>query len=626
MTAASRATVGAPPGVSRHAGRALAVVMILGMLYVARHLDRGWVPSDDGVLAHAAERALRGQLPHRDFDDLYTGGLALWDAAAFRLFGVTLLSLRLALFGVFTLWIPAVFYLATRVCTPVRAAFVTFLAIVWSLPNYNAAMPSWYNLFLATFAIAAVVRSVETGGQRRWLVVAGIAAGLSILVKVVGLYLVAGILLSCVYDEQLAAQADRGEHATGGRGYSIFVTACLTLFVAALALLVRRDLGASELLQFLVPGAALAAFLVRREWALQAGPSAPRMRRLFRTTLPFIAGVTLPVALFLVPYLRSESVPALLNGVFVLPMRRFDIVTRKLPPLYTVLAVLPLLACAWAARRVRRPLRWYEAAALAAFVVVFVRATGTYAPLYRFVWHSVRGLLPPLVLGGLWLLSHPRNADRARPALSRWTFLLLACTAMCSLVQFPFAAPLYFAYVAPLVILSALMVLQYAGPLPPALPRTVLGIYMLFAMFRMNISALTRMGVDHVPFFGTKALALPRAGIRISRGEQAIYDGIVPALVRHARGGATWAGPDLPEIYFLSGLRNPTRALSEMLSTDDLGTDGLLRLLEAQGITAIVLNQNSYYSHPLAPEIQAALERRYPFAEDYGPLQLRWRT
>src|SRR5215212_5778968 len=75
----------------------LLVVLAISVAYVGRHLSRGWMPFDDGALAQSAERLLQGELPHRDFDDPYTGGLAFLNAGAFRLFGLTLWSMRLAL-------------------------------------------------------------------------------------------------------------------------------------------------------------------------------------------------------------------------------------------------------------------------------------------------------------------------------------------------------------------------------------------------------------------------------------------------------------------------------------------------------------------------------------------------
>ncbi len=69
----------------------LLAVWIASATYVGARLDRGWFPLDEGALGHSAERVLAGELPHRDFDDAYTGGLARFDAVVFEVLGTRLL-------------------------------------------------------------------------------------------------------------------------------------------------------------------------------------------------------------------------------------------------------------------------------------------------------------------------------------------------------------------------------------------------------------------------------------------------------------------------------------------------------------------------------------------------------
>ena len=63
-------------------------------------------------------------------------------------------------------------------------------------------MPSWYNLFLATFGVVALLRFVDTE-RRRWLFVAGLMGGLSVLIKVIGLYFVGAAMLFVVFDVEV---------------------------------------------------------------------------------------------------------------------------------------------------------------------------------------------------------------------------------------------------------------------------------------------------------------------------------------------------------------------------------------------------------------------------------------
>ena len=79
-------------------------------------------------------------MPHRDFPEIYTGGLSYWNALALRLFGIRLSSLRLMLFLSFLAFVPAVFAIASRFGSPLRSGLITLLAVAWSVPNYFVAM------------------------------------------------------------------------------------------------------------------------------------------------------------------------------------------------------------------------------------------------------------------------------------------------------------------------------------------------------------------------------------------------------------------------------------------------------------------------------------------------------
>src|SRR5260370_12521208 len=161
--------------------------MVIAGTYVGIRVNQSWMAVDDGILGESDIRVPQGQLPHTDFVEIYTGGLSFIHAAAFRVFGVNLLSLRICVFLFFLAWVPALYCIALRFTPPVTAGMVALLAIAWSFPNYEAAMPSWYNLFFATFGAAALLRYLEVR-SRRWLFISGLCGGISILIKVIGVY------------------------------------------------------------------------------------------------------------------------------------------------------------------------------------------------------------------------------------------------------------------------------------------------------------------------------------------------------------------------------------------------------------------------------------------------------
>src|SRR5260370_6968883 len=123
----------------------LCLVSVIAGTYVGVRVNQSWIAVDDGILAQSALRVLQGQLPHSDFVEIYTGGLSFIHAAAFRVFGVNLLALRICVFLFFLTWVPAVYYVALRFTPPLTAAMVALLAIAWTFPNYMSPIPSWYN-------------------------------------------------------------------------------------------------------------------------------------------------------------------------------------------------------------------------------------------------------------------------------------------------------------------------------------------------------------------------------------------------------------------------------------------------------------------------------------------------
>lgn len=598
-------------------------VLVLSAAYVAWHLGRGWVPHDEGALGQSAERVLQGELPHRDFDELYTGGLTYLNAAAFRVFGTTLFSMRLVLFAVFLAWVPAVFYVASRLVRPLAAAGVTLLCVAWTLPNYPAPLPSWYNLFLTVFGIAALFRWLED--QRpRWLVAAGIAGGLSVLVKVIGLYFVAGALLFLVFQAHEQSRAAPSSGARRGWTYALFATACLLAFFAALVMVVRHQLYAAELVQFVLPGALVAGLLIRNEWTQPAGESRPRFTTLGRLLAPFVFGVALPVALFLIPFARADALGAVFKGVFVLPTKRFGVAEHHMLPLWSMRALIPVwLLLAYGRQLVGRMTR-FHVLGLALVLAAYLVATGTDGLLYRFVWYAARDVLPVLVLLGVIVLARVRAADAASPLLRSRTMLLLSVSAVFTLVQFPFSVPIYFCYVAPLVALLAVALLPHARPMPHAVPASFLVFLVAFAVMRVNTSTLSGMGWLYQPYPRTASLGLPRGRLDVPAREAEMYRVAVKVLQQHARGGYTWASPDCPEVYFLSGLGNPTRSLFDFFDDNTGRTARILSALERHGVTAIALNSAPEFTAGIPKDLVNALEQRYPFGANIGKFQIRW--
>lgn len=638
----------------------MAAVCAVSAFYTWRFLDHGWIPHDEGTLAHPAERVLAGELPHRDFDDTYSGGQALLNAFAFKLLGRDLMSIRYAMFAVFLGWVPAVWYLVTRTLRPAVAALVTMLVVALTLPNYAAAMPSWFNLFFACFALAGMVRWVETG-RRRWLIAAGAAIGLSIIIKIVGLYMLAGALVGLLLVDQEAStdgwsgdpdartpgrsgnsdtraselsgppetRAPEFSPAPGsGRAVSLAVSgAALMLLILAVDLVASRS-GLRELYHYVFPALGISVLVVTREWLRPPELPGTRIPRLMGAVLPLLAGVTFTVGAFLVPYALSGSLDALYNGIFVAPMRRLALASVRPPPLSVSQYAVAVGVFLVVARRLGRTARWAAAGGfgLVALWALLVRGPEAYFPM----WFSIQGLTPVVVAAGFGLLMRPAAPDldaqeRRKRAVS---LLLLAPLSLMALLQFPFAMPVYFLYFAPLMVLAgaALTTLGERGGEGRSTPEltAVGGFFLIFMLMFVNGGSILDMMMRPARDLETARLELPGADLRVSPGHKQTWERVTRLLTEHAGDAPVYAAPDSPELYFLSGRENPTRALFDFLGVD-ADRSGVLDLLEKEGVKVVAINGGPSFSHPLSPALRSELARRYPMSEQVAHFEIRWR-
>ncbi len=604
--------------------RIFLAVWATAAVYALLHLDRGWFAVDAGTLGQAAQRVLDGQLPHRDFVDVYTGGLAFLNAAGFKLFGVSVMGMRWVVFAAFVAWVPAVWSIASRSVPPLLAALVTLLAAAWTLPVYAEGMPSWYNLFLATFGVWALLRYVDQP-RTVWLVAAGVFGGLSLLFKIVGLYFFAGAFLFFVWLEasQAGSRSLRG-HATAGQvsdlGYRALALAGCALLGVMAAVLVWGSMGPRFFFLYAAPPLAAVVALASVLLTSTGLSSGKRLTAYLRMLLPFLAGAVLPVALFLVPYLLSGSVGDLIHGVFELPQRRLDAVSMIGPVDDWVTAVPAAVVVALLMRPPSLDSRTGKIVAALAGVVLmlavgFGHRDGMYTVVFRtFLW------LPPL-----GSLAAAVVVARRGIAVGPEAALLLATFGLTSLVQVPFAAPAYFFYAAPLLLLLA-VALAGPNPLRRRWLQGVMVAMLAFTVLRLNVGFSPDLGFRYRPAASEAPLVLQRAmGVRVNSSDKTDYEAVVDLVASLDPGDVLYAAPDAPEVYFLTGLRNPTPTLYEFLDEGEGRDERILRGLEEAGIRVIVIRPAPQFSGPLSNELMAELGRRYPLGRQVGRFFVAWK-
>jgi hypothetical protein len=604
----------------------LAVVMAVAGIYGGFHISRGWAPSDDGILSQSALRVMQGQLPHRDFTEIYTGGLSFVHALAFRLFGVNLMSLRICVFLFFLAWLPAVYYIALRVTLPLTAGAITLLAVAWGYPNYPAAMPSWYNLFFATFGAAALLHYLDVR-TRRWLFIAGVCGGASILIKVIGAYYVAGALLFLAFVEQSESAAESGRESAGKSceaeksnsswPYRVFSVSALLLFLATLLDVLHARLGMAELYHFVLPSAVVVGMILLGERSVRAG-TGQRFKTISRVVIPFLCGVITPVIVFLLPYARSGAIGQFFSGVTSSAVTH-SIQLGLLRPVSVeksiyALVLVGLVAAAMYLREFQGKL--VSAAVALGLTVMFVKAE-TSDQIILGVWYSAATLTPLLaVLGAAVVLAAGKRNGPTRLQQQR-IMLLISLAAVCTLVQYPWAASIYLSYSLPLTLLAAVAVVATARKQPGTyVLAAVTGFYLLFGVVMLV--------PDYVYEFTHKVgrmeeLHLQRAGgLRINYA--ANYEGLIHFLQQHSPNGLMYAGNDCPELYFLSGLKNVT--------SNDGGAppEEVLKVLQSDDLKLVVINEAPLFpTSRMNPEIRSAVMRKFPHSLQTGIFHVFWR-
>ena len=601
---------------------ACSVVVAATAAYLAPIVTQGWVPFDEGMLGQVAHRVLLGQLPHRDFEDVYTGGLAMLHAGSFLLFGENLVSLRWVFFAAVLLTAPIVYYIASRFARPIFATATSVVVVMASFPSYVAAMPSWFNLIFALACMAALLRFVERGG-RRWLVAAGACAGLSILMKIVGVFLVAGGALALT----VIACASGGGHRPPGRRSAPLPGIALAI-VAAAAIpyaIMWRHLRWAEALELGIPVIAVCGAGAHRVWqASGRAEAAASGRRMWATLWPFALGVSVPLAVFVVPYVQTHAMAPLLRGVFVLPRLRLEWTPIDGPPPLALIVGLPLLALLvyrrFSAQRVRRP----DVFLIAIIEFGLVGASAFSLELTAVLWNMVRMAAPLVVVASAIQLSG-RGFTNAWSTDAQRLFVAASIAAWCALLQFPTDSYQYFLYVLPLPMLAAGFLASMRQTPSRAVASVTLVAFGGLALLSRPV--FIHGGGSHAVLLSEPraVLDLPRGGLTIRRNERDEYISLVALIRAHSKSRYIYASPDAPEVYFLAERENPTRTLFDFFDDPHDRTARVMSAIRMTGADVAVINSAPRFSEKVPVDLYDSLAMRFDSSARVGFFEVRCR-
>jgi hypothetical protein len=598
---------------------ALAVTLAAG-LYTRAFIYRGWIPHDDGLHAQMSERAFNGELSHVDYDDTYTGGLNYLHALFFKIFGISFRTIRFTQFLFFLFSVPVIFWLAHRVANLVVAAVFTLASVAWALPNFPVPSPNWYTLTFCIFSVGLLFLFLQSD-KRRYLILSGLCIGVTILIKITGLYYLAAAALFLLHHENVTlAGGDQGDQGGKRRGAGFFV--CKTIFLllvpAAVLFIIFKTLSFQEVFHYLVPAAILSLAMIGAEWRMRAISSGVRFRRVLRLFLPFLAGCAIPVLFFAGLYIARGHLRELLYGVFVMPTRRYLYGARELPPPVTLLSIIPifiyfLLPRLPLPRKVVVTVLGLFSAGL--FGLLFASSDLT---VYRFVWLGIREVVPAAaLLGCFYLFKTCDRTERAKPQ-NQGLFLLISLLTLLSLIQYPFQLPLYLLFFTPVIFLTVLYYVRSAHPSYSVhyIPLVFFGL--IWAVVWVNGTNFFQFGFRYEAMGRVAPLSLQRAGISVQPDWKKIYETLIP-LVRNYGGDSPYilAFPDSPEVYFLAEKKNPTRAIYDYFQPR-WEWDDLKRMLDEKNIKVVVVRNSrwvefskGYVSDQLLENLMKAFPRRY---------------
>jgi hypothetical protein len=601
------------------------VVLVVSALYAANYLKRGWFPWDEGTLAQSAESVLRGELPHEDFAEIYTGGLAYVNSIAFRLFGTNLASMRYMLFLFFLLWVSSFYFVTRRFVSPTAAAAVTLLSVAWSVPNYSAAMPSWYNLFFATFGLLALLHYMESQ-NRWWLVAAGICGGTSFLFKISGLYFVSGVLLFLLFREVVTSRTQRVSGLETGV-YRIFLTLALLIYEASVFVVLKQVANAATFPYFWIPNLAIGWAILFCE-LFSSEDKGQRFLFLLRDLVPFVAGVVLPIAIFLVPYVLTGSVLQFFHGISGSVREHLGAVSSK-PPVV-------MMALGLSANLLFGAVVFLIGAKFAKAVGVFF-LLGTPIELFlvrvaphmdRTIWATMWSFLPLIVVVGTGLLSYWSKQYRLNSVDQQKLLLVLSVCATTNLIQYPYSTPSYYCYVAPLAFLSAAAISSYLHSPPKWVIAAVLSFSTLYMPLIVTPGFVMNMGQAYHPDTQTATLEGSRGGhLRVDLSSVQTYEKLSALVKQHARGTYIYATPNCPEVYFLYGFRDPTIAVSHNPNTvyPSDPNSAIIEALRLHGVNLVVLNNNPWYAASIPPDLRVALDQEFPGRAVVDRFEVRWK-
>lgn len=533
-------------------------IALLATAMVWQFHDQTWWGPDDGAYAHIAERMLQGEVLNGSIYDLHLGLVHFIHAAAFKIFGTSMVGLRypLALLTVIQcllmLWLFRHNGWMVAMAAGISMMALTFVQFLNPTAN-------WYALF-ATVLLIAVTAWMPKEARWRYALLGALVMTVFMLRQLTGAFVAIGLITYLLTEEDHRSAFSK----------PVLGRVLLALCAAILCVYLFKNASLFSILMFGVWPVALIA----TAWGNCVMPDRAVARMVGKLTL----GALVALAPLLAYHLSHGSLMTWIDDTVLTSFRLvslpfMDIRSYLHLPLVFVLNSAEGLGPGaivnglfWLALLMAPPiLGWITvkrslhgtAAPVLAHMAVFFALVSVHYEIAIYLFYSVA-----LVQCGLLALS---------VSWSKRAQATMACTAL---------------------LLAGVGLWSHAGqPLTRGLFSQVAG----------DRTSVSKDALDH------------RVGLRVAPQEQDLYQWLVPLIEKNSRReDSILALPVNPELYFMTGRRNPTRFFNSALGLRTRSEiQVLLSTLVIDPPALVIFNSSDKYVTPAALEIMNKVRTLY---------------
>ena len=570
----------APPGRALIANRtyrkaaAFLAVVCFAVWVQLTFYDQFWWPPDDGAYAHVAQRILAGEVLNRDIQDLHAGYINFTNALALSLFGPKLVAMRypLALLGVVEACI--VFFLllprGTLVATAGAAAMTALGFIQFLNPTAH-----WYALFLF-IVLLGTLTAMPRESRWRLELVGFLLATIFLYRQLTGVLVAIGVLTYLL--------CEPAGSRSGFRNRLLARTVLAIMGVGLLGYLIgKADWGAAALFGF-----GPMALII---WVAVYG--ADDNRGAARTVGKLGLGAFVGLIPLVIYHWTTGSLGAWIDDAFLAAFALTEL------PFFSDARYARLLLIAIAVTS-GSPEPWAWASSL--------------------FWIAVLLLAPITAFLTMRALASERQTGAARG------HLLPFLTSFYALAAVHFQIPVYLMYTAAS---SLIGLLWFATPRSYSKP-ILLGLAAFLVAAGLYFQAgqpMTRGYSGTVSGTRVPAVAVPDApaiGLRVPADDAARYRDLLRLIENETAPNAfILALPVNPELYFLSGRRNPTRFFNAALGMrNESEFQAVLETLRRNPPQLVFFQPNDKYNTVYVHRLVELVRGRYEMLPARGGFEI----